>query len=67
MKVDVGAALVLGAMLFQSAHAQGDAAAGKTAFANQCAVCHTVVVGKNGFGPSLAQVIGRHSGGLQDS
>src|SRR5271154_3201789 len=49
-----------------SAHAAGDAVAGKAAFENQCAVCHTTVVGKNGFGPSLAQVIGRHSGTLQD-
>jgi len=66
MKIDMRVAAVLIAILFQSAHAQGDAAAGKTAFANQCSVCHTVVVGKNGFGPSLAEVIGRHSGGLQD-
>jgi cytochrome c2 len=65
MKVDIRAALVLSAILFQSARAEGDAAAGKTAFANQCAVCHTVIVGKNGFGPSLAQVIGRHSGALK--
>ncbi len=66
MTIDMRVAAVLSAILFQSAQAQGDAAAGKTAFTNQCAVCHTVVVGKNGFGPSLAEVIGRHSGGLQD-
>ena len=28
--------------------------------------CHTTVVGKNGFGPSLAEVFGRSSGGLAD-
>ena len=44
--------------------AAGDPAAGKTAFETQCAACHTTVVGKNGFGPSLAQVIGRRAGGL---
>lgn len=46
------------------AHAAGDAVAGKAAFENQCAACHTTVVGKNGFGPSLAGVIGRKSGTL---
>ena len=46
------------------AHAAGDAAAGKTVFANQCASCHTTEVGKNGFGPSLAAVLGRKAGGL---
>src|ERR1700675_2403075 len=65
MKIDMRAAVALSALLFRPALA-GDAVAGKAAFGNQCAVCHTVVVGKNGFGPSLAEVIGRHSGGLQD-
>ncbi len=53
-------------MLFagSSAHAAGDAVAGKAAFENQCAACHTTVVGKNGFGPSLAGVVGRKSGTL---
>jgi alcohol dehydrogenase (cytochrome c) len=46
------------------ARAAGDPAAGKTAFETQCAACHTTTVGKNGFGPSLAQVIGRRAGGL---
>src|ERR1700676_5293744 len=46
------------------AHAAGDAAAGETVFANQCASCHTTEVGKNGFGPSLAAVLGRRAGGL---
>ncbi len=54
------------AMIFSCAlaHADGDAAAGKTVFQNQCAACHTSEVGKNGFGPSLAQVLGRKSGTL---
>jgi len=46
------------------AHAEGDATAGKTVFANQCASCHTIEVGKNGFGPSLAAVFGRKAGTL---
>jgi cytochrome c2 len=65
MKMDMRAAVALSALLFRPALA-GDAVAGKAAFGNQCAVCHTVAVGKNGFGPSLAQVIGRHSGSLKD-
>src|SRR5882762_12009129 len=51
--------LVLGAMAFSCsrAFAQADAAAGKTAFANQCSSCHTTEAGKNAFGPSLAGVV----------
>jgi alcohol dehydrogenase (cytochrome c) len=58
--------LAIGALIFCASrvHAAGDAAAGKTVFANQCASCHTVEVGKNGFGPSLAAVLGRKAGGL---
>src|SRR2546425_11691344 len=48
------------------AYAEGDAAAGKTVFANQCASCHTIEAGKNGFGPSLAAVFGRKAGTLPD-
>jgi alcohol dehydrogenase (cytochrome c) len=48
----------------QRAYAVGDAAAGKTVFENQCSVCHTTVIGKNGFGPTLAGVIGRRSGAI---
>src|SRR3981081_3540964 len=46
------------------AQTAGDAVAGKAAFDNQCAACHTTVIGKNGFGPSLAGVVGRKSGTL---
>ena len=53
-----------GVTLAQVAGSAGDAATGKTVFANQCSSCHTVEVGKNGFGPSLAGVFGRRSGGL---
>lgn len=51
-------------LLCMQAHAEGDAAAGKMAFENQCSSCHTTVVGKNGFGPSLAGVVGRKAGSL---
>lgn len=46
------------------AYAAGDASAGKDSFANLCASCHTTVAGKNGFGPSLAGVLGRKSGSV---
>src|SRR5262249_52496336 len=55
--------LAAGLLVCGPASAAGDAAAGKTAFETQCASCHTTTVGKNGFGPSLAQVIGRKAGG----
>src|SRR5258705_13653911 len=62
----VSAMLMLAAtfLFLGHAHAAGDAAAGKTVFANQCSSCHTTEVGKNGFGPSLAAVLGRKAGGL---
>src|SRR5262249_562224 len=44
--------------------AQGDATAGKTVFENQCSSCHSAEPGKQGFGPSLAAVMGRQSGSL---
>ena len=42
--------------------AQQDAAEGEKAFEAQCASCHTVKQGVNGFGPSLAGVVGRPAG-----
>jgi alcohol dehydrogenase (cytochrome c) len=56
--------VLLVAMLATPAFAAGDAVAGKTFFSNLCAACHTTEVGKNGFGPSLAGVVGRKSGTL---
>jgi len=53
----------LGAVLmFQScgqALADGDAAAGNRIFQAQCVVCHSDKPGVNGFGPTLAGVVGR--------
>jgi alcohol dehydrogenase (cytochrome c) len=51
-------------LVYGQASAAGDATAGKSVFANQCASCHTVEVGKNGFGPSLAGVYERKAGSL---
>jgi alcohol dehydrogenase (cytochrome c) len=57
---------VLAALLLSSTHAfaQGNVTEGKTVFENQCASCHTVEPGKQGFGPSLAGLINRQSGTL---
>jgi alcohol dehydrogenase (cytochrome c) len=44
------------------AMAQDDVAQGEKLFESQCASCHTVKPGVNGFGPSLAGVVGRPSG-----
>ena len=43
-----------------AAHADGDAAAGKTVF-NKCAACHSIKAGENKIGPSLAGIVGRPS------
>src|SRR5215467_4153189 len=57
---------VLAALLLSGtqAFAQGDVTAGKTVFENQCASCHSTEPGKQGFGPSLAAIMGRLSGTL---
>jgi len=47
------------------AHAQGDAARGERYFVD-CASCHSLTAGENGVGPSLAGVIGRKAGTLDD-
>ena len=48
--------------LSTGATAQGDAAQAEKMFEAQCSSCHTVKPGVNGFGPSLAGVVGRHAG-----
>ncbi len=47
-----------------NAHAADDSSRGKTLFEANCAACHTTVPGKQGFGPSLAEVAGRPAGSL---
>src|ERR1700751_3707124 len=42
--------------------AQQDVAEGQKAFEAQCASCHTVKPGVNGFGPSLAGIVGHPAG-----
>src|SRR5436190_17710176 len=42
--------------------AQEDVPQGQKQFEAQCAACHTVKPGVNGFGPSLAGVVGRPAG-----
>lgn len=44
------------------ASAQDDVAQGEKLFEVQCKTCHTVKPGVNGFGPSLAGVVGRKAG-----
>ena len=56
--------LLGGSLVYGQAGAAGDAATGKSVFANQCSSCHTTEVGKNGFGPSLAGVYERKAGSL---
>src|SRR5215471_16400937 len=52
------ALLAFGACAF----AQDQVAQGQKAFDSQCSSCHTVKPGVNGFGPSLAGVVGRPAG-----
>jgi cytochrome c len=35
-------------------------------FKRYCTVCHSVEEGKNKFGPSLANIVGRHSASIKD-
>ena len=58
--------VLLSSLFALPALATDDVAAGKTFFSNLCAACHTTEVGKNGFGPSLAGVVGRKAGSLPD-
>lgn len=60
----VPAALALGLTVALGAGvalAEGDAAKGKKVF-NKCKACHSLKVGKNKIGPSLAGVFGRAAG-----
>jgi cytochrome c len=46
------------------AQASGDAAAGQRVF-NQCRACHSVDAnGRNGVGPNLHGIVGRHAGSV---
>ena len=39
-----------------------DAVAGEAVFKSQCSICHSVLVGRNQVGPSLAGIVGRPAG-----
>ena len=54
----------LGLLIASPSLAQDQAADGKKLFTMQCGSCHSVEAGKNGVGPSLAGVVGRHAGSL---
>ena len=60
------ATLGLGALMALAAPAAaGDAAAGKTVFASQCAMCHTATKGgPTILGPNLYGIVGRKSASL---
>jgi cytochrome c len=62
--IAIFAAVVAAAGLSPAAHADGDAAAGKRVF-TRCAICHTTTPGKNGLGPTLFSVVGRHSASIE--
>lgn len=56
---------ILGALVVSSAaHAEGDAAAGKSVFL-KCSICHSSKPGKTITGPSLFGVFGRHSASVE--
>lgn len=62
IKIAVAALLI--APTFIAPAAAQDASAGEKVFKTQCAVCHAVVQGKNGIGPSLHDVVGRTAGSV---
>jgi cytochrome c len=59
-------AVVAGLLLAGSATAApaADPAAGQQIFKAQCGICHSVVAGVNGIGPTLFGVVGRSAGGV---
>ena len=58
----MGALVAFGAAPLAFAQAAPNSAKGQQLFKAQCAVCHSVVPGKNQIGPSLAGVMGRKAG-----
>ena len=65
MKLDrIAAWAMSGAALLAAAPALADTPPPAPAAFAQCAACHTVQPGRNGFGPSLAGVAGRRAASL---
>lgn len=56
-------ALLLGS---PASHAAGDPMRGAGEFAQDCAVCHSAMAGKNKSGPSLFALVGRKAGSIAD-
>jgi cytochrome c len=56
-------ALLLGS---QTSHAGGDPKRGADEFAQDCAICHSAMAGKNKMSPSLFAVVGRKAGSMTD-
>jgi cytochrome c len=53
--------VVLVILLLKTANA-GDPTAGRMVFNSTCAICHSVVQGKNGLGPTLFDIVGHKAG-----
>ena len=50
----------------QPSHAAGDPMRGAGEFNQDCAVCHSIMEGRNKKGPSLFAVVGRKAGSIAD-
>ena len=61
-----GCTVIAGLLLAGSATAASaaDPAAGEKIFKTQCSICHSVVAGRNGIGPTLFSVVGRTAGSV---
>ncbi len=62
--VKASAVIALATVASVSSFAEGDAAKGEKVF-RKCKACHTVEVGKNRVGPSLAGMFSRKAGTLE--
>jgi cytochrome c len=67
VNLDVIGSLILGALVALIGLQGASAASGASVFKRYCSVCHSVEEGKNKLGPSLANVVGRHSASLSFS
>ena len=61
-------ALIAGLLLagFVTNSLAADPTVGQQIFKTQCSICHAVIKGKNGIGPTLFGVVGRRAGSLPD-
>jgi len=57
-------ALIAGLLLagFATDSLAADPSVGQQIFQTQCSICHAVIKGKNGIGPTLFGVVGRRAG-----